>query len=84
MTTRGGTLGIAAGTLAAVLVLAVASILLLNTGGANWKVLVAVWLWLLPVTGLCCCAGYAAGKGVDGLIRLGKSREQEERRANAR
>lgn len=54
--------GAIAGAAAAVVVLAVLSVMLLKSGGANYKVLVAVWLWLLPVIGLFAGTGYTAGK----------------------
>ena len=54
--------GAIAGTLVALAVLAWLSITLLNTDGANYKVLAAVWLWLLPATGLFAGLGYIVGK----------------------
>lgn len=54
--------GAIGGVAVAFAVLAVLSAMLLNSGGANYKVLVAVWLWLLPVTGLFAGAGYAGGR----------------------
>jgi hypothetical protein len=54
--------GAIVGVAVAFAILAVLSVMLLNSGGANYKVLVAVWLWLLPVTGIFAGAGYAAGR----------------------
>jgi hypothetical protein len=59
---RAPSLGFLIGTIVALSLLTLAAISLLNTGGANWKVLVAVWLWILPAVGLIGGAGYAAGK----------------------
>jgi hypothetical protein len=62
MKLRAASLGFVIGTIIAAFVLTLAAIWLLNTGGANWKVLVAVWLWILPAVGLFGGAGYATGK----------------------
>jgi hypothetical protein len=63
---------IGAGVATAVLV--TLSVMLLNSGGANYKVLVAVWLWTLPALGLFAGLGYTAGK-IAGLI-VGSNRSR--------
>jgi glycosyltransferase involved in cell wall biosynthesis len=65
-------IGTAAGGLVAVGILAFASVSLLTTEGSTYKVLVAVWLWALPVLGALACAGYLVGRGLDTLRRSGK------------
>lgn len=76
------TLGAVAGVAIAGIVLAALSVMLLNSDGANYKVLVAVWLWLLPVTGVFAGLGYAAGKIVEALFGA-KSDEEGGSRADA-
>jgi len=70
------TLGALAGTAVALVVLAAISVMLLNTDGANYKVLVAVWLWLLPVTGAFAGLGYGAGRIIE--ARFGARRSGED------
>ena len=41
--------------------------ILLTADGSTYKVLVAVWLWLLPVLGIFSGAGYAIGRGAAAL-----------------
>lgn len=77
------TWGAAAGTLLALASLAVVSLMLLNSGGANYKVLVAVWLWLLPVTGLFAGLGYAVGKIIEAIARAKMASEEGGRHADA-
>lgn len=57
--------GIAAGTAAAIVVLAVLSLMLLRPEHTSVKVLAAVWLWSLPVLGI----GAALGWSVAQLIQ---------------
>jgi glycosyltransferase involved in cell wall biosynthesis len=65
--------GALAGAAVAIAVLATLAVMLLNSGGANYKVLVAVWLWLLPVTGSFAGLGYAAGRIADWMASAGKT-----------
>ena len=69
------TLGVVVGMVIALIILAALSIMLLNSDGANYKVLVAVWLWLLPATGVFAGIGYAAGKIVE--VFLGAKNSDE-------
>lgn len=73
---RLSTLGALFGTAAALGVLAWFSVVLLNSDGANYKVLVAVWLWLPPAVGVGAGLGYAAGKIVAAFTGA-KSSDQE-------
>jgi hypothetical protein len=66
--------GAVAGSLLAVAVLVFASVSLLSIDGTNYKILVAVWLWALPVIGVCALVGYAFALGLDVLRRLAKGR----------
>jgi hypothetical protein len=70
------TLGVVAGMLVAFVILAALAFMLLKSDGANYKVLVAVWLWLLPVTGVFAGIGYAAGRVVE--VFLGAKNQDEE------
>ena len=70
------TLGALLGTAAALGVLTWLSFALLNSEGANYKVLVAVWLWLLPAVGVGAGLGYAGGKIVEAFTGA-KSSDQE-------
>lgn len=83
MKTHASTWGAIAGTAGALAVLAWLSFMLLNSGGANYKVLVAVWLWLLPATGAGAGIGYAAGKIIEGAVTRA-SRRHGESHADAR
>jgi glycosyltransferase involved in cell wall biosynthesis len=65
-------IGTTAGSLVAVGILAFASVRLLTTEGSTYKVLVAVWLWALPVLGAFAVVGYLAGRGLDALRRPGR------------
>lgn len=75
--------GAIAGIVAALAVLAALSVMLLNSGGANYKVLVAVWLWLLPVTGVCAGIGYAVGKTVELMAGAKNSGEEGDAHGDA-
>ena len=77
MRLRARSLGFLLGSAVAVLALTAAAIWLLNTGGANWKVLVAVWLWMLPAVGLFGGVGYAAGRLLEGRPDQFTSRERQ-------
>ena len=61
--------GATVGMMVAIALLAVTSAMLLNSEGANYKILVAVWLWALPVAGLFSGVGYAAGKIIEATVR---------------
>ena len=65
--------GATAGLVVAIVVLAVASVMLLESDGANYKVLVAVWLWTLPFAGFFSGIGYAIGKIVEAIVRTNAS-----------
>jgi hypothetical protein len=65
--------GALTGAAVAIAVLAVLGAMLWNSGGANYMVLVAVWLWLLPVTGVLAGLGYAAGRIAHRIARAGKT-----------
>ena len=54
--------GIAIGLIAAVVCLIGLSIWLLSPEGTSYKVLVAVWLWALPLLGLFALAGWVLGR----------------------
>ena len=77
------TLGALFGTAAALGVLAWLSFVLLNSDGANYKVLVAVWLWLLPAVGVGAGLGYAVGKIVEAVTGAKSSDQEGGARANA-
>ncbi len=62
---RPSILGPVLGTMVSFVILAALSYMLLNSDGANYKVLVAVWLWLLPMIGTFAGTGYAAGRIVE-------------------
>ena len=76
--------GAATGAVVALAVLLAASVMLLDTEGANYKILVAVWLWLLPVLGLCSGVGYGAGKIAVALLGARGSDVEGGARANTR
>ena len=80
---RPSTLGVIAGALVALAVLGALSVMLMNSDGANYKVLVAVWLWLLPVTGVLAAAGYACGRIVEAIVRARSSDGKGGLRADA-
>jgi hypothetical protein len=65
--------GALVGAAVAIAVLTTLGVMLMNSGGANFKVLVAVWLWLLPVTGLLAGLGYTAGRIADWIASAGKT-----------
>jgi glycosyltransferase involved in cell wall biosynthesis len=67
--------GAVAGTLLAVVVLVFASVSLLSIDGTNYKVLVAVWLWALPVIGVFALGGYGVGRALDLLLHARKARD---------
>ncbi len=84
MRLRPSTWGAIAGIVVALAVLAVLSLMLLNSGGANYKVLVAVWLWLLPVTGFFARLGFAVGKIIEAIAGAKTAGEEGGIRADAR
>ena len=57
----------AAGAAFGLALLAVYALVLLNSGGAGWKVLIAVWLAAWPVLLAGGLAGYALGKLARGV-----------------
>ena len=59
--------GMLLGALVAAIVLVTVAIVLLRAEGSTYKVLVAVWLWALPVLGLFSSIGYVLGKGADAV-----------------
>ena len=65
--TRTDLAGIAVGVVAAVVLLVVLSIQLLQPEGTTSKVLVAVWLWSLPVLGIGALAGWSIARIVQQL-----------------
>jgi hypothetical protein len=77
------TFGVIIGMVIALAILGALSIMLLNSDGANYKVLVAVWLWLLPVTGFFAGIGYAAGKIVE-MFTSAKNSDEAGLHADAR
>lgn len=46
----------------ALLLLAALAVILLRSEGSSVKVLVAVWLWMLPVLGIFAAIGWLAGR----------------------
>jgi len=62
------------GAMIALLLLGAVSVVLLTADGSTYKVLVAVWLWLLPVLGLFSGGGYAVGRGAEALDRAMQGR----------
>jgi hypothetical protein len=60
----GGTIGL----VVAIVLLAVQAVALLHSDGANYKVLVAVWLWALPFAGFFSGIGYGVGKLAERLV----------------
>ena len=66
---RAESAGLALGLAAAVALLVAASVWLLSTPDTSARVLVAVWLWALPVLGLGAGLGWMAGRGVALLTR---------------
>jgi hypothetical protein len=76
MSMRPSSWGAVVGIVVALAILAVASYMLLDSAGANYKVLVAVWLWLLPVTGVFAGIGYAAGKMTEVIGGAKTSRDE--------
>ncbi|MBF6601283.1 MAG: hypothetical protein IVW36_12320 [Dehalococcoidia bacterium] len=55
------------GTAVALALLIVAAATLRSAEGSTYKVLVAVWLWALPVIGAFATMGYLLGKGAESL-----------------
>ena len=76
--------GATAGIVVATIVLAAASVMLLNSDGANYKVLVAVWLWALPFAGFFSGIGYAAGKIIESIVGTNATGENGGLHADAR
>lgn len=68
---RSRTAGVLAGITIALLVLLYASVMLLRVEDASAKVLVAVWLWSLPVLAMGATLGYLASLGLSALGRRG-------------
>ena len=66
---RAESAGIAFGLLAGVLFLGAASVWLLDAEDTSVTVLVAVWLWALPVFGIGAGLGWLAGRGIMLLTR---------------
>jgi hypothetical protein len=59
---RAETAGLGMGLLVALILLAAAAAWLLSKPETSAKVLVAVWLWALPVIGFCTALGWLAGR----------------------
>ncbi len=55
-------IGIAVGLVVALICLIGLSIWLLSPEGTSYKVLVAVWLWALPLLGIFALAGWVLGR----------------------
>jgi len=68
MTSRSGTV---AGMAIGVLLLALLAVWVLRGEGAGVRVLVAIWLWFLPMIGLSGLAGWLLGTGME---RMGRRR----------
>ena len=66
---RAESAGVALGLLAAVVFLVAAAVWLLGAEDTSVKVLVAVWLWALPVLGIGAGLGWLAGRGFTLLTR---------------
>ena len=66
---RAELVGLTVGLVAAAALLIAACIWLLSAEATSARVLVAVWLWLLPVLGLGAGLGWLAGRGVSLLTR---------------
>jgi hypothetical protein len=66
---RAEIVGLTGGAAAAVLFLLAASVWLLSAEATSVRVLVAVWLWALPVLGIGAGLGWLAGRGVSLLTR---------------
>jgi hypothetical protein len=62
--------GMVAGIALAGGLLVLAAVLLLSIEGTSVKVLVAIWLWLLPALGLGAAFGWLAGKAVSSVQRI--------------
>jgi len=63
--------GMMGGLIVAGVFLLAVSIALLSTEGTSAKVLIAVWLWAVPVIGICTAAGYGVAKLL-GRVRGGR------------
>jgi cytochrome bd-type quinol oxidase subunit 1 len=74
MSGQGGleVLGTAAGLLVAVIVLIGLSVWLLSPEATSAKVLVAVWLWALPLAGVCAGLGWLIGRLAGRVIGAGR------------
>ena len=66
---RAELVGLSLGVTAALAILLGACVWLLSAEATSARVLVAVWLWLLPVLGLGAGLGWLAGRGVSLLTR---------------
>lgn len=64
------------GAVVALALLGAVSGILLSADGATYKVLVAVWLWLLPALGIFSGAGYMIGRGAAALDRALEERSR--------
>ena len=71
MSARPALYGALVGGVVALAILMASAIVLLNSGGANYKVLVAVWLWLMPVTGAFAGLGYVVGRIIEASLTRG-------------
>ncbi len=76
--------GATAGLVLAIVVLAATSVMLLHSDGANYKVLIAVWLWALPVAGFFSGIGYAIGKIIEAIVRANAPDDKGGMHADAR
>ncbi len=65
-------LGMAVGLVAALVCLIGLSVWLLSPEGTSYKVLVAVWLWALPLIGLFALAGWLLGRIANGVMGAGR------------
>lgn len=61
--------GMLLGSAVAIALLIAVAVTLLSAEGSTYKVLVAVWLWALPVIGVFATAGYLLGKGAEAIDR---------------
>ncbi len=68
---RADLVGLIAGVVVAAAALIAAGIWLLSAEATSTKVLVAVWLWLLPVLGLGALMGWVTGRCVSLLAERG-------------
>ena len=69
MNMRPSVVGTLLGFVVAIMLLAAVAWMLLSAEGSTYKVLVAVWLWALPVIGVFASGGYLLGKGAEAIDR---------------